>query len=126
MTSRDAPTPIGSPRFGRYSAYRDSGVGWLGNIPAHWSVQRLKHLTAFKGGGTPAKHIARYWSGKIPWVSAKDMRSNVITDTIDHITPEAVRASSTRLVDEGAVLVVVRSGILRHRIRWPSHGGGWP
>lgn len=95
---------------------KESGVAWLGKIPTRWDVRRLKHLAAFKGGGTPAKHVARYWSGNIPWVSAKDMRSDVITDTIDHITPEAVRASSTRLVDEGAVLVVVRSGILRHRI----------
>lgn len=27
-----------------YSAYRDSGVEWLGEIPAHWEVKRLKYL----------------------------------------------------------------------------------
>ena len=31
-------------RFGRYSEYRDSGVEWLGEIPAHWGVSRNKHL----------------------------------------------------------------------------------
>ena len=30
------------PRFGRYAKYRDSGVEWLGHIPAHWEVRRLK------------------------------------------------------------------------------------
>ena len=30
------------PRFGRYAKYRESGVEWLGHIPAHWEVQRLK------------------------------------------------------------------------------------
>ena len=44
------------------------------------------------------------------------MKGRVITDTLDHITPDAIHASSTRLVGEGSVLVVVRSGILRHRI----------
>jgi len=27
-----------------YPAYKDSGVPWLGKVPAHWSVRRLKHL----------------------------------------------------------------------------------
>ena len=26
----------------RYATYRDSGVSWLGNVPAHWKVLRLK------------------------------------------------------------------------------------
>ncbi len=29
----------------RYPEYRDSGVEWLGEIPAHWDVGRLKALT---------------------------------------------------------------------------------
>lgn len=31
-------------RFKRYPAYKDSGVEWLGEIPEHWEVKRLKHL----------------------------------------------------------------------------------
>ena len=31
-------------RFNRYPTYKDSGVEWLGEIPAHWEVKRLKHL----------------------------------------------------------------------------------
>lgn len=29
--------------FPRYPAYKDSGVEWLGEVPAHWEVRRLKH-----------------------------------------------------------------------------------
>ena len=29
--------------FARYPEYRDSGVEWLGEVPAHWGVKRLKH-----------------------------------------------------------------------------------
>ena len=29
-----------------YPAYRDSGVDWLGKIPAHWKVERLKRIAA--------------------------------------------------------------------------------
>lgn len=29
---------------------KESGVGWLGEIPAHWEVKRLKHLGSLQGG----------------------------------------------------------------------------
>lgn len=31
-------------RFQSYPAYKDSGVEWLGEIPAHWEVRRLKYV----------------------------------------------------------------------------------
>jgi type I restriction enzyme, S subunit len=27
-----------------YSAYKDSGIQWLGKIPTHWQVKRLKYI----------------------------------------------------------------------------------
>ncbi len=31
------------PTFPKYESYKDSGVEWLGDIPSHWNVSRLKH-----------------------------------------------------------------------------------
>ena len=31
-------------RFKSYTAYKETGVEWLGEIPAHWKVKRLKNL----------------------------------------------------------------------------------
>lgn len=31
--------------FRLYPGYKESGVEWLGEIPAHWEVKRLKHVT---------------------------------------------------------------------------------
>lgn len=66
------------------------------------------------GGGTPSKSHSEYFEGSIPWVSPKDMKSDIITDSIDHITEEAIANSTTNLVPVGSVLMVVRSGILKH------------
>ncbi len=44
--AHDAQPGDGLRRFRPYPAYRDSGVEWLGQIPAHWEVRRLKHLAA--------------------------------------------------------------------------------
>jgi type I restriction enzyme, S subunit len=35
-----------------YEAYKDSGVEWLGEIPAHWQVKALKHIAFMKSGET--------------------------------------------------------------------------
>ena len=34
----------------RYSEYKDSGVKWIGEIPGHWKMPRLKMLTSFHNG----------------------------------------------------------------------------
>src|SRR5579875_2875548 len=30
-----------------YPAYKDSGVEWIGEVPEHWEVKRLRHVAAF-------------------------------------------------------------------------------
>lgn len=37
--------------FPAYPSYRESGVEWLGDVPSHWTVQRLKHSIASSRNG---------------------------------------------------------------------------
>jgi type I restriction enzyme S subunit len=37
-------------KWWRYPAYEDSGVEWLGSIPAHWKKEPLKYITRFVNG----------------------------------------------------------------------------
>jgi type I restriction enzyme, S subunit len=76
----------------------------------------LGDLVTIVGGGTPTKTRTDYFQGDIPWVSPKDMKSWNILDSQDHITEEAVENSSTKLVERDAVLVVIRSGVLKHTL----------
>ena len=99
-----------------YSEYRASGVEWLSDIPEHWELARIADIFAARSGGTPSTSEDTYWEGDIPWVSAKDMKTLWIADTQDHISEEAVNASATTLVPPGTVLLVARSGILRHTL----------
>lgn len=40
----------GPRRFRTYPEYKDSGARWLGKIPAHWEVKRLKRICRFAYG----------------------------------------------------------------------------
>lgn len=37
----------------RYDAYKDSGIEWLGEVPAHWGIKRIKDITLVKRGASP-------------------------------------------------------------------------
>lgn len=87
------------------------------STPTTWKLVALKELGQWSGGGTPSKAKPEYWEkGKIPWVSPKDMKSEHITDSSDHITVSAVEESTAKLIPAGSVLIVTRSGILSHTL----------
>ena len=51
-----------------YPAYKDSGVKWIGSVPEHWEVKRLRHAATFKNSnvdkksydGQQAIHLCNY------------------------------------------------------------------
>lgn len=97
-------------------AMKPSGVTWLGEVPEHWTIEKLKFFVSFAGGGTPSKEVPSYWDGSIPWVSPKDMKRPRIAETEDYITDEGQANSPCALIPPQSVLTVVRSGILQHSI----------
>ena len=40
---------------------KDSGVKWLGEIPAHWNVKRTKYVARLESGHTPSRQHPEYW-----------------------------------------------------------------
>jgi len=91
---------------------KPSGIPWLGDIPRHWEVRKIKSLVSTFGGMTPNKGEVAYWKGRIPWVSPKDMKVREIHDSQDHISTTALRQTGITLIQPPAVLIVVRGMIL--------------
>ncbi len=79
-------------------------------------IRQLGDICEVVGGGTPSKKRPEYWTGTIPWVSPKDMACDVVADSEDHISGQALEASATNLIPAGSILVVTRSGILKHTL----------
>src|SRR5438094_2986379 len=49
-------------------------------IPETWSWTCLGKLGPLVGGGTPSTGNSKFWNGRIPWVSPKDMKRKGIED----------------------------------------------
>ena len=80
-------------------------------IPENWAWARLLSFGVFSSGKTPSMSNPQFWNGNIPWVTSKDMKRPVITDSEMHISELA--ASSMQLYPAGTLLLVARSGILK-------------
>ena len=81
-------------------------------LPKGWEWCRLGSvILSIIGGGTPSKSNLSFWNGKIPWASVKDLKSKYLDDTRDHITNDAVKSSSTRIIPSGNIILCTRMGL---------------
>ena len=101
-------------RFRRYSAYKDSGVEWLGEIPAHWESKALKRSFGVVNGSTPQSGEPGNWDGHIPWVTPDDlgkMMERVLNEPARYITRRGYESCGTRMVRGGSLILSIRAPI---------------
>ena len=55
---------MNTPRSHAYPDYKPSGVEWLGDVPAHWEVRRIKSICRFAYGETLTSDMRQ--SGTVP------------------------------------------------------------
>jgi type I restriction enzyme S subunit len=85
-------------------------------LPHGWTLTRVAEIFSAHGGGTPSRSNSSLWNGSIPWLSSGDIKSDIVGEATETITEAGLADSSARLCRPGSVLVVVRSGILKHTL----------
>ena len=81
-------------------------------LPEGWSETTIKDIVlSVVGGGTPSKKVPEYYEGTIPWFSVKDMKSLRPSDSLQHITEQAIEESSTNLIPSNTVAIATRIGL---------------
>lgn len=86
---------------------KDSGVEWIGDIPEHWNVHKIKDYLKFNIGGTPPTKISEFFEGDNIWVSIADInntKGETIYDSSIKISDEAIRNSNVKLIPKGSLL----------------------
>jgi len=84
-------------------------------MSSDWREGPLDECVVFQSGSTPFKGNPEFWIGKIPWISAKDMKSFWIDDSEDHLS-EAGAAKASRVVDAGTTLMLTRGMTLHNDV----------
>lgn len=88
---------------------RDSGIGWIGLVPQHWDVLKIKYVSTLASGHTPSRSVDEYWIDcNIPWVSLNDSKmlreKDSISETHYQISELGLANSSARLLPAGVVV----------------------
>ncbi|HIF9191490.1 TPA: restriction endonuclease subunit S [Photobacterium damselae] len=98
----------------RQSVLASAVSGKLTDCEVPRQITCLKNLGKISGGKTPSKANSAFWNGDILWVSPKDMKSDYIEDSLDHISDLAMSQGGMKYVPKNSLLMVTRSGILAH------------
>ena len=85
------------------------------DVPNGRAISSLDNLATFGGGKTPSMDNKEYWNhGKYLWITSKDMKFEHITDSMLKISDVALEQMT--IYEKDTLLVVTRSGILRHTL----------
>lgn len=97
----------------RYESYKDSGVQWIGEIPSHWGMVKLKYDFSIYAGATPKTEIADYWDGNIVWITPADYKSEdkFISQGQRSISKKGYDSCNTQLVPKGSLVFSKRAPI---------------
>ena len=82
-------------------------------VPESWVWVRLNSLGTFVGGHTPSLADHTNWdNGNVIWITSKDMKSKYIVDSGEKLSAKG--AKELQLLPPETILMVTRSGILKH------------
>jgi type I restriction enzyme S subunit len=87
---------------------KDSGIEWLGEIPEHWEVKRLRNLVeTIKTGSTPPSEEIQYFEPKeINWYGPGDFDNLILGNSKRKISKLAIDENKCRLFPANSILLI--------------------
>lgn len=89
---------------------KDSGVEWLGSIPATWNVRKIKNIATTGSGGTPKSDIREYYDGGINWVCSLDLHEQSIFETKNTLSELGLKNCASEIRPAGTVVMAMYGG----------------
>ncbi|MEY3964868.1 MAG: hypothetical protein RL263_36 [Bacteroidota bacterium] len=87
---------------------KDSGMEWLGEIPAHWEVKRLRNIVdSVKTGSTPPTDEIQFFSPQeINWYGPGDFENLFLGEAKRKISRLAIDQNKCRLFPSNSLLLI--------------------
>lgn len=97
----------------KYEEYKDSGVAWIGEIPSHWEMVKLKYNFTIYAGATPKTEISDLWNGDIIWITPADYKTTdkYIMCGERTITKKGYDSCNTQIVPRDSLIFSKRAPI---------------
>lgn len=92
---------------------KDSGIEWIGKIPADWIIQKVKNATSYIGSGTtPTSGKSEFYDdGTVNWIQSGDLYGkDEINDVSANVTDYAVKLFSALHIYKAPFIVIAMYG----------------
>lgn len=81
-----------------------------------YPIKTIQELCKVGSGGTPSRSQSEYYQGSIPWVKTGEVVNDIILDTEEHISEQAIADSSAKLYPAGSLIIAMYGqGLTRGR-----------
>ena len=86
---------------------KDSGIEWIGQIPEHWEVRRLKVIADMQTGTTPKTSDVEYFDGDVNWFTPADFSGDMlITESERKLAPKAIEEGQAHFFPQNTIMLV--------------------
>ena len=104
---------------------KDSGVKWIGQIPRHWAISRLKYCCKVKTGPFGTQLSAdEYTDGGTPIINVKNIGYGTVNeDDLDRIPDSVKMRLSTHILRKGDIVFGRKGAVDKHAIIDSEHDG---
>lgn len=86
---------------------KDSGIEWIGEIPEHWEVRRLKVIAEMQTGTTPKTSDSDFFDGDVNWFTPADFSGNMLINESERkLTQKAIEEGQVNLFPANTIMLV--------------------
>ncbi|MDY6124101.1 MAG: restriction endonuclease subunit S, partial [Campylobacter sp.] len=87
--------------------FKDSGIPWIGEIPKHWEISKIKYVAKLKTGGTPNNSFGiNVENNGYPWITPANIDENFNIKADKFITEESIKISNFSLFYSHTILLI--------------------
>ena len=92
---------------------KDSGIDWIGKIPKHWEIVKIKNIFNISSGATPKTDNMAYWDGEIIWITPADYKTEdkIIKSGKRNITLAGLNSCGTSIIPKDSIIFSKRAPI---------------
>lgn len=89
---------------------KGSGVEWIGEIPDHWQLTKIKWVADTCSGGTPPSGDLSFYDGGIKWVCSYDLHEDAIKCTQRTLSEEGAEIIAGKMQKPNSILIAMYGG----------------
>lgn len=87
--------------------FKDSGIPWIGQIPKHWEISKIKYIAKLKTGGTPNNSFGiNVENNGYPWITPANIDENFNIKADKFITEKSLKISNFSLFYSNTILLI--------------------